>query len=261
MKVDELLVFDIWGDFAHFRRGYTTTSALSYPFPPKSTLIGIIAAILGLPNKKNEEDNYCKVLSSENIKLSLRIINPIKKIIIKENFIDTKHGLTHWEIQRKNQPPRTQIPLEFIKNPYYRVYVWIGNMYSKRLKELIENKQTFYTPYFGISECLANLKFVKQFTKEKIKTIKKTKDFCEIDSIIPLNAVKEDFIIEENIPYGSVKIPIFIDEERIVEGYQEFIFNIDGNSIKNRKPLKTKNISSEYKDYSISIGGENVILF
>jgi CRISPR-associated protein Cas5h len=46
--VDKVLVFDIWSDYAHFRRGYTTTSPLTYPFPTRTALTGIVAAILGL---------------------------------------------------------------------------------------------------------------------------------------------------------------------------------------------------------------------
>ena len=44
-----LIVFDIWGDYAYFRRGYTTTSTLTYPFPSRTTIAGFIAGILGYP--------------------------------------------------------------------------------------------------------------------------------------------------------------------------------------------------------------------
>ena len=42
---DRVLVFDIWGDFAHFRRFETTTSPLTYPFPTGSAIAGYLAAI------------------------------------------------------------------------------------------------------------------------------------------------------------------------------------------------------------------------
>lgn len=263
MKIDKLLVFDMWGDYGHFRRGYTTTSALTYPFPPKSTLIGTIGGILGLPNEK-ENNNYYKLLKTENIKLSLRILNPIKKIIIKENLVNTKkednplyfkYGL----ISRSKG--RSQIPLEFIKAPSYRIYVWINNKYLERLKEFLEEHKSFYTPYFGITECIANFRLVKFFEKNEIVEIKSKNGVYEIDSVIPIPAVEGKIIIERNIPYGVIKTPLFINEKRETEDYCEFVYNEIGNPTDNRMPLKAEKISIDYASLTVSVGGENVILF
>ena len=40
---EKLLAFDIWGDYAYFRRGYTTTSTVSFPFPSRTTISGLIS--------------------------------------------------------------------------------------------------------------------------------------------------------------------------------------------------------------------------
>lgn len=50
--MNSILVFDLWGDLGHFKKPYTTTSPLSYAFPPRPTVAGIISAIVGL--KKEE---------------------------------------------------------------------------------------------------------------------------------------------------------------------------------------------------------------
>jgi len=262
MEIDKILVFDLWGEYAHFRRGYTTTSALTYLIPPKSVLVGMIAGIIGLPNEKEDnKHNYYRLLNTENLKLSMRILNPIKKVMIKENFVDTKYGFTHWEIQKKNQPTRTQIPLEFIKNPHYRIYVWIGNRYFEELKEFLENHKTIYTPYLGITECIANFKFVNLFEIEEINQIESRNGVYEIDSVIPVSAISGKILLEENTSYGRDNLPLFINEEREAENYGEFVFNSAGNPINNRRPLRVKGITDRYKDFSISVGNENVILF
>ena len=41
------VIFDIEGKFAHFRKIYTNSSSLSYLVPPRTTVQGIIAAMLG----------------------------------------------------------------------------------------------------------------------------------------------------------------------------------------------------------------------
>lgn len=52
--MDKMLVFDVWGDYAHFRRFYTTTSPLSFPIPPRTALCGLIGAIIGLEKEGND---------------------------------------------------------------------------------------------------------------------------------------------------------------------------------------------------------------
>ncbi|MDW8022877.1 MAG: CRISPR-associated protein Cas5, partial [Nitrososphaerota archaeon] len=43
----KLVVFDAKCFFAHFRKHFSTTSSLSYSFPPRTTIAGMMAAILG----------------------------------------------------------------------------------------------------------------------------------------------------------------------------------------------------------------------
>ena len=43
----KVLVFDIWADYGHFRKFYTTTSPLTFSFPAPSTIAGILGAIYG----------------------------------------------------------------------------------------------------------------------------------------------------------------------------------------------------------------------
>ena len=47
----KVLVFDIYGDLAHFRKFYTTSSPLTFPFPPPSTIKGMLGAIIGVDKK------------------------------------------------------------------------------------------------------------------------------------------------------------------------------------------------------------------
>ena len=44
----ELINFRLSGRFAHFLRAEASASALSYPVPPRTVILGILGAVLGL---------------------------------------------------------------------------------------------------------------------------------------------------------------------------------------------------------------------
>jgi CRISPR-associated protein Cas5h len=70
----KVLTFDLYGDFAHFRKYFTTTSPLTFSFPPPPTISGILGAIYGTPKNENQE-----VFGYENCKIALQIQKPVKK--------------------------------------------------------------------------------------------------------------------------------------------------------------------------------------
>jgi len=116
-QIDKVLVFDIWGDYAHFKKIETTTSPLSYSIPTGTALSGIVATILG-----KARDSYYLLFSSENAKLAIRLLNPIKKRRININLIKTDDGFYLWDIKNT---PRSPTPFEFVKEPKYRIYIWL----------------------------------------------------------------------------------------------------------------------------------------
>lgn len=110
------LVFDVFGDYGHFRKYYTTSSPLTFSFPPPPTVKGMLGAIAGIDKKE-----YLKVFSEENCKVAIRILNPIKKIRLGLNLINTKGN--YWiPYKAKNHEARTQVKTEFVKDAAYRIY-------------------------------------------------------------------------------------------------------------------------------------------
>ena len=78
--MNKLLVFDIWGNYAHYKQIYATTSAISYPIPFKTAIYGYVSAILGF-NKI--ENNYLKYFQDGNCKIGLQLLNEISTTRIK----------------------------------------------------------------------------------------------------------------------------------------------------------------------------------
>jgi len=218
--IDEVMVFDIWGDYGYFRRGYTTTSTISYPFPSRTTLAGIISGILGY-----DRDSYYDLFGPSNSAFALQLLNPIKKMRINLNLIDTKTGF----ILSDNKGTRCQLPAEFLKDVKYRIYLWLEDVsIMNDLNILLSEHKSVYTPYLGISECLANISLAKEGLIEA-KEISAAEEDLWVNSIVPTEKAK--IKIEPGKKYGAVKSPAFINSERIVEGFQEFYYEENGDDI------------------------------
>ncbi len=213
------IVFDIWSFYGHFKKPYTTTSPLTYSIPTRTALIGMVAAILGL-----EKGSYAGMFNRDEACLGLSIINPVKKVRISENFINTK--LSMIKIHE-----RTQIKIEFLKDPRYRVYFkHLDTKIHEGLKSLLEKHRCVYTPCMGLSENIANFDFIGEFDG---KTVVDNKDWIHIKSVIPASMLRKDIIeFENDKEYFTEKIPVVMDNERNVKEYGEVMFERTGKSIK-----------------------------
>lgn len=218
--IDKTVVFDIYGNYGYFRRGYTTTSTISYPFPSRTTLTGIVSGMLGY-----DRDSYYDIFGPKNSAFALQIINPIKKMRMNLNLIDTKTGF----ILSDNKGQRTQLPAEFLKDVKYRIYLWLDDdSIMNDILTSLSNHKSVYTPYLGISECLANFKLLENDFIEP-KEISVNGEGIRIDSIVPTG--KAEIKIESRKKYGIIKSPAFMNAERVVEDFQEFYYEENGDNI------------------------------
>jgi CRISPR-associated protein Cas5h len=215
----KVLAFDIKGDYAHFRKFYTTTSPLSFSFPPPPTIAGILGALYGTTKETNQ---HLKIFGTDQCLLAIRILSPVKKVRMGINLIDTK---TSW------QPTvRTQIRTEFVKAPHYRIYFAHQDrqIYTDVLN-LVRAHCSVYTVALGLSELLADFQFQGEYQAEPVTAAE------PVEIVTPIteeNLHPNGLVIETGKKYIKEKIPMVMNTERIVEKYDNVIFEADG------KPLR-----------------------
>ena len=82
----KVAVFDVWGNFAHFKIPYTTSSRETYPIPPKTAIVGLVASILGF-----DQNEYLKWFDLNNPLVSIFYNkNSFKKIRMSIKLIAMK---------------------------------------------------------------------------------------------------------------------------------------------------------------------------
>jgi len=219
----KFIIFDIWGDYGHFKKYYTTSSPLTFSIPPRTAIIGLISAIIGL-----EKNQYLSLMTKDKADIAIRIINPIKKIRMIQNLIDTKGG--YWKpVKRGNLTGRTPVRFEYLKGPKFRIYFTHsdGEVYNS-LKESLKNHKSVYTPCLGLSELIADFEFI-----DEVSVVRNfiREDFIDICSVIPLDTLREIDLLP-NRKYFKERIPVEMLTGRIVTEYREVIYEINGNSIR-----------------------------
>jgi CRISPR-associated protein Cas5h len=238
----KVIAFDIWGNYGHFRKFYTTSSPLTFSFPPPSTISGILGAIYGVG-----KDEYLRVFSLDRCKIALKIMNPVKKVRMGLNLINTKGG--YWTLYgNQYHEPRTQIRTEFLKDLYFRIYfTHEDEKVFKRLTELLKEHKCIYTISLGLSELLADFKYIGEHDSEQ----KSDNEFVEFQTpVAETNLVQNGLEIESGKKYFKEKIPIKMNPERIVEKYDDVIFEPDGKTIK-----------AKVQTYYKLENGENITFF
>ncbi|NPV87967.1 type I-B CRISPR-associated protein Cas5 [Coprothermobacteraceae bacterium] len=214
-----VVVFDLWGDFGLFRKFYTNTSMLTYPFPPPTAVRGIVGAILGL--RRNE---YVRAL--EKMECAISILNPVRKTRSTLNYINTK------DRSFDLRGGRTQIPCELIRDAYFRIYVkGLSPLLEDELVKYLSEHRCFFVPYLGMSEFLANFRFVDRVEEQE--------GFgeAEVASVVPL--AKADIILKPGLRLAKERIPVSIDENRSVTQYADVVYEETGQRIPIRAQFVT----------------------
>ena len=214
-----VIIFDIWGNYAHFRKNISTSSPLTHSFPPRTALAGLIGAIAGI-----EKDEY-QQFTLKVAKIGCRILRPVKKTRVSSNWINTDNIRT-MNLIKERLPTRR----EYLKDPKFRVYFsHEDEKLVKEFKNLINEHQSIYTPCLGLSEMICNFSYVGEF---ELKRIPET-EFEMVDSVIPMSCLI-DREIEDEKEYFTETMPVEMGVDREVTGIDEVLFE------RNAKPIRAK---------------------
>lgn len=191
--VDKLLIFDLTGKFACWKKFYSNSSSFTYEVPSRTAIIGILASILEKPR-----DSYYEDFSSENCNISLSIKSNLKKKFYCMNYFKNPNKRDYTQVRLELLTPEN-IREGIIK---YRIYVSLkDNVLFEELINRIKQKNYGFGIYFGQRQFRGDIEFVDLIGGDKIKIVK---NINEIDSISNLENVEKkdknlgnsDYIIE-----------------------------------------------------------------
>ncbi len=220
-----IIGLEISSDFAHFSHPATIYSSLTYPVPPKTTVMGMLGAIMGL-------EDY---LFLNSIKYAC----VVKKIEAKRSFCfnGVKNALSELNLDKAGigfKSGRKQFYRELLVNPCYEIYIDLSDIekvHRDRIVELLKAKKSLYPLYMGVNFALADYRFLGVFDSTQ------ERGDADLDSIVPLDS---NFAIEAGRSYTDIRFATKIESGRHFGNFADFLVETSGKSIKCRDVCYTR---------------------
>ena len=159
---------------AHYRRPDTLGTHASYPFIPRTTLRGLIAAILGLETQADQDP-----LPSE-ARCGLRILRPVRTVTQQLSL----HGKTWIGRSGPSESFHRPTTIELVVEPHYRVY-YTGPL-DEDLADRIRHGQSRFHTYLGSAFCLT---FPERGEVKPLEPIPDGAEWITCSTVVPSAAI------------------------------------------------------------------------
>jgi CRISPR-associated protein Cas5h len=204
-------------DYAHFSHPATIYSSLTYPVPPKTTVMGMLSAIAG-------EERYDHLSA-------MRYSVAIEHIAAKRQFCFNGIKSVLSELNPKKtvgfRKGRKQFYRELLVDVSYRVFCDLQEVRAESVEKILDamhRHKSYYPLYMGINLCLADYTLCGVYQKVE-NTLK---DEAYVDGLVPLHS---DFVIENGKRYADVHMPTKVDEARNFGGFEDYLVELEGRPI------------------------------
>jgi CRISPR-associated protein Cas5h len=178
-----ILIFDLRGPLAHFRRPDTLGTHASYPFLTRTALRGLVGSVLGLDELPPE------------VRAGLRLLAPVRTVAQELSL----HGKT-WEARSgRAESFHRPTSIELVVNPHYRVFY--AGPHAPDLRRRLESRQSHYHTYLGSAFCLTVPEWVRAVEGERERPVPGTVLTCP--TVVPAAAVAR-LLPDEGRQYARV---------------------------------------------------------
>ncbi len=232
----DVIAFHLRGKMAHFRKYYSNSSALSYWVPPRTTIIGIIAGLLGM-----ERDSYYEQFSLQECQIALALCSPSKKTMQKMNLLMIKNsnhlnGSADFHSQTATE---FVIPMDLV-NGYLDYKIWIHHenksIQTALFKLLSPDNESFYCSK-GIAVALGsaqNLGWIKTERMYQGEQMQANEEKHHISTVVAVkDLIHLDLVTDKTHSYLKEDLPLEFDRERklTARGKGEFLINANGTGV------------------------------
>jgi len=234
-RPERCLSVTVRGPWGHFRRVEGNIVKQTYRVMPRTTVAGLLAAVLGL-----DRDSYYDVFAAESSAVAVEPVGELRTVNMPMNTLTTDDGAMHSLNSRGKlsvelpdpSKPRQQHNYEVLVDPAYRIDVSLDD--AERFEELratLAAGESHYVPSLGLSEHLAELHYHGTFAVEP----EPAADTVAVDSAVP-DAVA-GVVPDPDARCQVEQSPAFMARDeggRTTTRFTSYAFNPDGGALRVR---------------------------
>jgi len=233
MPESPLVIFDLTGAFAMFRKFYTNSSSLSYPFPPRTTVAGLIAGLLGY-----ERDSYSGDLEPENCDIAVSVRIPVRRVMQTVNYVMTEARSSVWARNMggfDGSAGGIQTPVEWVfpvlGEPRLRYRIFVHHRdpaFAERLNSTLCDGSYVYPPYLGMSECLGQVEHVAVLEDWELSV---KDDEVPLSTVVPSEAIAGSPRLEQGVQIVKERTAFALGADRKLLSIGDVLYERNCNPI------------------------------
>lgn len=210
---DRCLSFTLKSTWGHFKRVGRSVTKQTYRIPPRTTIAGLLAAIVGAPR-----NSYYGVFGADNAAIAITPVSDLRTVNIPTTGLgtDPEQDVTTTVKKRRNYKltyqestgDRQLHAYEVLADPAYRIDVALEDTsFYTDLRDHLEAGTAVYPPSLGKSEYLATIEDVE--TEREPEPID-CDEMCEVDSVVPISLA--DAIPQGGVAYEVERSPAIMEQ-------------------------------------------------
>ena len=160
-----VICFEYTGRFGHFLKAEANASAPSYPIPPRTVLLGLLGAVLGLG-----KDTPQIALKNAHLALGGKIPGTHwhSANLRKDPPAPLSYTITRSAKGSSSRQRNTIISQEWLIKPCYRVWANIPDPFHADLVKRLQDRRWHFSPCLGLSEMSAELNLIGDYSSENL---------------------------------------------------------------------------------------------
>ncbi len=254
---DSCLSFTVSSDWGHFKRVGRSVTKQTYRMPPRTTVAGMLAAIVGA-----DRDTYYEVFGSDNAAIAITPLSDIRTVNIPTVGLGTDPGqdvtetagshYSNYSVTYQDTTKDRQIHgYEVLADPSYRIDVALEDeAFYTDLRQHLEEGTSVYPPSLGKSEYLATIDDVETGqTPEPVDTDGQ----IDVDSVVPGSL--SEAIPQPGVTYGIERSPAVMERTagggRRTTRFDDYVYT--------QQAARSVRIRSDSDPTPVTVGSRTVV--
>lgn len=210
----QVLSFRWYAKYGHFLRAEANVNALTYPLPPRTAVLGLLGALLGLA-----KDSLPEVLGNAYVAITFRHGLPPKfwhRVKLRK---DPPTALSYTikarqKAERSGTAEKASLHLqEWLWRPEFEIHVALPDQPEcfAELVARIEQQRWHFSPCMGVSELLAQVRFL-----QCCEAIPVTQTPVHLSGLGPKPALQR-LVVADNLGIQLLRMPYQVDSHRVFQ--------------------------------------------